>query len=257
MDAGCNQLDGPHDPGALRACAHAAAKGVRPASASQRPGVGRCLGRIHPLLRGCPAVLDAGCGCAVHGSLREAAARLTVARSGGVKFELDAAVVDRSFNIGVLSDGEPRCVLVLGGICTGKTTFRRQQFAAGYVALDAADIFLNLSGMVQVAVDSMLCDPIDLMGGLVAARAVRERRILVIEMIGSDGQKLERIILALQANGHLVEVKMLTCDVTEAIRRSEMRQPDRFSAHHTEQLHAAWLLDALGALSASDVNESA
>lgn len=33
----------------------------------------------------------------------------------------------------------------MGGVAAGKTTFRKHRFSTGYVLVDAAEIFLNLS----------------------------------------------------------------------------------------------------------------
>ena len=40
---------------------------------------------------------------------------------------------------------QPEFIIVMGGACTGKTTFRKSKYSTGYVNIDAGEIFIELS----------------------------------------------------------------------------------------------------------------
>lgn len=91
---------------------------------------------------------------------------------------------------------------MLGGVCVGKTTKRREYYARGFVLIDAAEIFLNLSRDVYYDFPSILKAPMDAIGRLVAERAFRERRHVVTEMIGSEWTLIQVVIDAVRALGY-------------------------------------------------------
>ena len=40
---------------------------------------------------------------------------------------------------------QPELIIIMGGVCTGKTTLRKNKYANGYVNIDAGEIFIELS----------------------------------------------------------------------------------------------------------------
>src|SRR5262249_14773490 len=109
--------------------------------------------------------------------------------------------------------GSPHFVLLLGGVCTGKTTLRRQHYGTGYVVIDAADIFLNLSRGEYFDFPSVLEEPMDRIGRVVAAQAFAERRHIVTEMIGEEAEPIKVLIDAVLALGYEVDPQFLTCEL--------------------------------------------
>src|SRR5712691_2963554 len=70
-------------------------------------------------------------------------------------------------------DGSPQIVIVCGPTATGKTRYRRQKYASGYVVVDAADIFISLSRGEYIDFPSFLEQPMDTIGAAVAKRAMK------------------------------------------------------------------------------------
>lgn len=139
----------------------------------------------------------------------------------------------------------PQLVLILGGICTGKTWLRKQRYARGYVVIDAADIFLSLSGNASYDFPSVLEEPMELIGRLVARQALHERRNIVTEMTGDQFEETSTVIDAMTSLGYKVEVIGLTCDLEEAQRRNMNRGDDNISAYYTQSYHQRWILEAV------------
>lgn len=141
-------------------------------------------------------------------------------------------------------DGQPSLVLIMGGPASGKTTLRRQQYASGYVLVDAAEIFISLSRGGYYDFPDAFLEPMDLIGRLVANRAISERRNIVTEIIGSDFDETTELIEAMRSVGYKIEAVGVTCEVEEAMKRNLSRGDDNISSYYAEPFQRQWLIDA-------------
>lgn len=155
------------------------------------------------------------------------------------------AEVDRYFTPdSVPADGQPRLLLIMGGPAAGKTTLRRRHYSTGYVLVDAAEIFISLSRGGYYDFPDAFEEPMDFIGRLVATRAIRERRNIVTEIIGSDVEATTELIDAMHSIGYEIEGAAVTCDVEEAMKRNLSRGDDNISCYFAEPFHRGWLIDA-------------
>jgi hypothetical protein len=88
----------------------------------------------------------------------------------------------------------------------------------------------------------------DLIGRLVARRALSERRNIVTEIIGAELEPVLQLIDALKSIGYRVEGSVITCDLEEALRRDASRGDDDISAYYAEPFQRAWIIDACAEL---------
>jgi len=155
------------------------------------------------------------------------------------------AEVDRYFDDSSLSQGSPpRLLIVMGGPATGKTTLCREKCSQGYVLVDAAEIFINLSGDAYYDFPDDLEEPMMVIGQLVAGRAVQERRHIVTELIGADFEATMELMDAMKTIGYQVEAMVVTCDIEEAMKRNLARGEDNISCYYAEPYQRGWLLAA-------------
>jgi chloramphenicol 3-O-phosphotransferase len=155
------------------------------------------------------------------------------------------AEVDRYFDDSSLSQGNPpRLLIFMGGPASGKTTLRREKCSQGYVLVDAAEIFISLSGDAYYDFPDDLEEPMMVIGHLVASRAIHERRHIVTELIGADFEATMELIDAMKAIGYKVEAVGVICDVEEAMKRNLARGEDNISCYYAEPYQRAWLLQA-------------
>lgn len=143
---------------------------------------------------------------------------------------------------------DPKLVLLLGPVCSGKTFVRRRDYSKGYVVVDAAEIFRSLSRGERHQFGTIFGEPLDLLGGFVAYRALKERRDVVTEMIGDRIEEVEAVIDAALALGYEVEVKAVQCGLDEARRRLKRRGPGEVSARDTQAYHHRWITVAASGL---------
>ena len=156
-----------------------------------------------------------------------------------------SAEIDHYFDdSSVPRDGEPRIAILMGGPAVGKTTIRKQCFATGYVLVDAAEIFLSLSHGKFFPFPDAFEQPMDIIGGLIARRAISERRHIVTELIGSDYEPTKNLIEAMRAVGYMVDVQGITCGIEEAQHRNISRSDDNISCYYAEPYQRRWLLEA-------------
>jgi Zeta toxin len=166
-------------------------------------------------------------------------------------FHLDvSAEVDRLFNdSSIPADQRPNAVIIMGTPAAGKTTIRKQKYASGYVLIDAADIFLSLSRGEYFPFPEAFQETMDLIGRLVADRALSERRNIVTEIIGAEKEPTRQLIEAIKSIDYAVHLDLITCDdIQEAMRRNMSRGDDDISAYYAEPFQRNWIIDACNKL---------
>lgn len=152
--------------------------------------------------------------------------------------------IDRLFDDSSLSNGaEPRAIIIMGGVAAGKTTLRQSKYSQGFVLIDAAEMFHHLSCEAFLNFPDALFEPLEIIGPLVAQRAISEKRHIVTEIIGAESEPTVELIEALKHAGYHVEVVGVTCDLEESIRRNQERG-DNISAYYAEPFQRRWLVDA-------------
>ena len=161
-----------------------------------------------------------------------------------IKIDVDAEVESYFDESSESHDGTPDFAIVMGGPAVGKTTLRKQNFSKGYVLVDAADIFIRLSKGQSLDFPEDLEEPMEVVGTLIAGRAVAERRHIVTEIIGADYEATVELIEAMRSIGYKISVNGVTCDVEEAQRRNLARGDDNISCYFAEEFQRKWLIQA-------------
>lgn len=142
----------------------------------------------------------------------------------------------------------PRFVLFWGGVAAGKTTMRRRQCAEGFVHIDAAEIFAELSGNSAGAFPGEFKAELEAVGSRLAAEALAAKKDVAMEVIGDEPSLLESLCYGLHSIGYSVEGTCVTLPVEEALKRHRHAvetDPTYVSAFYTEVFHYQWVLAAI------------
>jgi hypothetical protein len=162
-----------------------------------------------------------------------------------IQFDLGAEIKKYFDNTSIPANNSPEFVLLCGAVCNGKTTMRKQQYSKGYVLIDAAEIFLSLSNGEYYDFASILEEPLELIGSLVARQAIRERRNIVTEIIGATKEVMFPIIDAMESISYKINLIYVECEMEESWKRNVARSNDNISAYYTETYHRRWILEAV------------
>jgi hypothetical protein len=152
------------------------------------------------------------------------------------------AEIERLFHDASAAGNPPKAVILMGGVATGKTTLRKQQFSTGYVLIDAGEIFLNLSRGEFLPFPGPLEPAMEAVGCGLTERALSGRHNIVTEIIGADQQLVDQLITSLQNLSYRVEIAQLTCSPEEAVNRNRTRRVEEsISAYYSEAIHSRWI----------------
>jgi len=161
-----------------------------------------------------------------------------------IKIDIDAEVESYFDASSESHDETPDFAIVMGGPAVGKTTLRKQKFSNGYVLVDAADIFIRISKGQSLDFPEGLEEPMEVVGSMIAGRAVAERRNIVTELIGADYDATVELIEVMRSIGYKISVNGVNCDVEEAQRRNLARGNDNISCYFAEEFQRKWLIAA-------------
>jgi hypothetical protein len=141
-------------------------------------------------------------------------------------------------------EAPPRFVCLMGCPAGGKTTFRRAYLSSGFVLVDAAEVFRNLSRGIVFDFPGPFAEIMESIGQKIALRAILEQRHIVTEVIGSDFEATMPLLDAMEAAGYWVELYHITCSLEQAQERNLRRADGTVSACYAEAYHRAWLIAA-------------
>lgn len=162
-----------------------------------------------------------------------------------VSNELTNSLLDQIVSfVPAAQGGRPSAVILMGGVAAGKTTIRKRDYSHGYVLIDSADVFLRLCQGRNLDFPGELQIPMEYIGGLVAFKALNEKRPVVTEIIGDNKEATIALIEALKSVNYDVKVVAVTCEVDEAMRRNALRGDDNISAYYAGQFQTQWITHA-------------
>ena len=172
-----------------------------------------------------------------------AEAQDTVSKAPGFTPEQIGAEIASRLPEEARASGQPAIVIIMGPICAGKTTLRRQKYGSGHVLVDAAPLFIDLGG-IDLAFPSSLLEPMQAVGMEVARRAIAGRMHIVTEVVASEFGPVATLINAMKGAGYKVELVGLTADLEECMVRNANRAQDNISAYYAEPFQTRWLVEA-------------
>ena len=117
-----------------------------------------------------------------------------------------------------ISENPPKFVMFMGGVGSGKTTIRRQQFASGYVHFDVGEI--NNAIKKEIGEDNPKLESfVTWACGTILQECINERKNIVIEIIGDNKDVITPVIDKMKEIGYEVQLMPVYCGVEDAYAR--------------------------------------
>ena len=140
-------------------------------------------------------------------------------------------------------------VVIMGGVCSGKTILRKRKYQRGYVNVDAADIFLQLGPHEFANRTPALQKQLEVNGKKMALDAISAQKNIAIEIIGNNQSQLLQLINKIKAIGYTVKIVGVTCSAEDAVERNKKRDGADISSYFIQDYHVQWLIKAIDTVS--------
>ena len=146
---------------------------------------------------------------------------------------------------GTPESDQPIFIIVMGGVCTGKTTFRLNKYSSNnYTHIDAGEIFIELSEGEYYDFPSHLEDKMNQIGITKMRDSIRENKNIVIEIIGANNESVKELMDLSDKIKYSNRVEYLECDLDVALLRNQNRGDDNISAYYSEPYNIMWFKQA-------------
>ncbi len=119
---------------------------------------------------------------------------------------------------------------------------RKKHFATGYVHIDSADIFHELSnGDPNLNFPAAFAYEIDYVGREITRQALDLGLSIVLETTGHDSDEMISLVNALRLVGYLPEIVALATD-RETCERQDAQRGDNVSSYWAAPIHLGWVV---------------
>lgn len=155
---------------------------------------------------------------------------------------LQSLIDSRLSSVSPAEQNPPVAIIIVGPIASGKTTFRKNELGSGYVHIDSADIFHELSnGDPTLDFPDAFSSEIDYIGRRLTKEALYRRLPVVLETPGHDNEQLISLINGLKSVGYKVEISALSTDYETCELQNAMRG-DNVSSYWAAPIHVEWVV---------------
>jgi hypothetical protein len=136
-----------------------------------------------------------------------------------------------------VSENPPKFVIFMGGVGSGKTTIRRQEYATGYVHFEFGEI-LNAIKKAFGEDNPKLSSYAAMASDMILRESLENKKNIVIEIIGENKDLIDPLINKMKEIGYELSLKFINCDPAEAYKRhlnAVKEDPEYLSAHFTQE----------------------
>lgn len=147
-----------------------------------------------------------------------------------------------------ISENPPKFIVFMGGVGSGKTTIRKQEYATGYVHFECGEI-LNAIDKELERGDPRLSSYATLASNLILNESLTKKKNIVIEIIGDNYSLIEPVLEKMKELGYETFLKFINCDPVEAYKRhmsAVKEDPEYNSVYFTQEATFKFLYHQLG-----------
>ena len=146
-----------------------------------------------------------------------------------------------------VADTPPKFVIVMGGVGSGKTTIRHNEFADGFVHFEFGEIYTAVKKVFGED-NTQLATLAAMTSTFVLGQCIESKKNIVIEIIGDDKEVVTPVIDAMNNLGYSTSLKFISCDPKEAYGRhlkAVDEDADYLSAYFTQEATLSFFYQVL------------
>lgn len=135
------------------------------------------------------------------------------------------------------SENQPKFVIFMGGVGSGKTTIRRQDYSNGYVNFEYNEILIAVKKELGESHPNLV-EYASVASDMILTQSLESKKNIVIEIIGADKDLITPVIDKMTEIGYEVSFRYIHCDVLIARERHLKAVEDDLeylSAYFTER----------------------
>lgn len=133
----------------------------------------------------------------------------------------------------------PEFIVILGPVGAGKTNYIKNNYGNGYVWIDMARIFFELQKETGIRLNRRK-EIINFIGLVTLDLAILEKRNIVVELIGDELEKVEKLINVMKSAGYDVKVTELNSSDDTCFPGAAEKNDEYMSSLYTESFHLSW-----------------
>lgn len=144
-----------------------------------------------------------------------------------------------------MNNEQPNLIIIMGGVCSGKTEFRKNKYLAPkYTHINAGEIFIELSENEYYEFPSHLEEKMNQIGLEKFQACIFKKKDIVIEIVGDNYEAVKELLELAKKIDYKTSIEFLECDIDEALQRNENRGNNNISAYYCEPYHLNWFKKA-------------
>jgi len=133
----------------------------------------------------------------------------------------------------------PELIIIIGPVGAGKTSYIESNFSKGYVWLDMARIFFDLQKNTGIRLNRRN-EVMNFIGVVTLDLAILEKRNIVMELVGEELEKIDRIIDLMKTHGYNVKITVINSPDDTCFANTKPVSQKHMSSFYTENFHLDW-----------------
>jgi ABC-type ATPase involved in cell division len=133
----------------------------------------------------------------------------------------------------------PELMILMGPAGSGKSAHIQRNYSDGFVWIDMARIFFDLKHQTGIRLNRRN-EIMNFIGLVTLDLAILEKRNIVVELVGDDLEKIDRLNDLMKQQGYNVKITVLNAADTGCFPNRDPFGEEQMSSLYTEKFHLDW-----------------
>lgn len=133
----------------------------------------------------------------------------------------------------------PELILIIGPEGAGKSTHIKNNYKGTHVWIDMARIFFDLKTITGIRLNRRY-QIMNFIGIVTLDLAILEKRNIVMELLGDDLERIDRLIDLMKIQGYDVKITVINSAGESCLTKPYKQDLEHMSSVYTEKFHFDW-----------------